>query len=158
MYVLLVSSINTLFWIALHFGTAYTFCKLPVRWFSPGKRFFRVSDCEMNFYRRIALPKWKDKLPQFNADFDKRHLKKELSPAYVDRFLYVTCRAEMIHLAIPVLGYLSLFSVFFFERPKEELPLFAAIATFIGLCNLPFAMIQRYNRYRLLRLRRRMQA
>ena len=35
---------------------------------------------------------------------------------------------------------------------------FFLIALFIGLCNLPFAAIQRYNRYRLLRLLRRVEA
>ena len=56
-----------------------------------------------------------------------------------------------------VLGFLSLFSCFFFDHPAKELPLFIAIAAVIGLTQLPFIMIQRYNRPRLKRLAKRLE-
>ena len=43
-------------------------------------------------------------------------------------------------------------------HPLDWLPLFFGIALFIGLCNLPFAAIQRYNRFRLVHLLGRMEA
>ena len=104
---LLITLLNTAFWVGLHFGTAGVFCALPkdvqTQWFDPNRRFFTVSDWEMRVFRKIVLPKWKDRLPQFNPEFDKRHLKSGRDTAYLDRFLFITCRAEVIHYVIGVL-------------------------------------------------------
>lgn len=109
---LLITLLNTAFWVGLHFGTAGAVCALPkdvqTRWFDPNRRFFTVSDWEMRVFRKIGLPKWKDRLPQFNPEFDKRHLKSGRDTAYLDRFLFITCRAEVIHYVIGVLGWVSL--------------------------------------------------
>ena len=153
---LVISLLNTAFWFALHFGTAELLTHLPARTrarlFDWRRPFYQVSPREMAFYRRIRLPRWKDRLPQFNPEFDKRHLAGRPSPAYLRAFLEVTCHAEVIHELIALLGFLSLFSCLLCERPLVWLPRFFCIALFIGLCNLPFAAIQRYNRSRLARL------
>ena len=124
---LLITLLNTAFWFGLHFGTAGVVCALPkdvqTRWFDPNRRFFAVSDWEMRVFRKIGLPKWKDRLPQFNPEFDKRHLKSGRDTAYLDRFLFIR---------------------------------YAVIALVIQLANLPFAWIQRYNRKRLLSVRKRL--
>ena len=100
---ILITLLNIAFWFGLHFGTAGAVCALPkdvqTRWFDPNRRFFTVSDWEMRFFRAIGLPKWKDRLPQFNPEFDKRYLANGRDPAYLDRFLFITCRAEVIHYA-----------------------------------------------------------
>ena len=154
-----ITLLNTVFWTALHFGTAELVTHLPLdvqhRLFDWQRPFFHVSEKEMTLYRRLRLPRWKDRLPQFNPEFDKRHLAASLTPAYLREFLGVTCHAEIIHELIALLGFFSLFFCLLCERPLDWLPLFFLIALFIGLCNLPFAAIQRYNRYRLLRLLRR---
>lgn len=159
---LVIALLNTAFWFALHFGIAELLTSLPAgirrRLFDWNRPFFRVSEREMAFYRRIRLPRWKDRLPQFNSEFDKRHLAVSPTPAYLRKFLEVTCHAEMIHELIALLGFLSLFFCLLCEQPLNWLPLFWGIALFIGLCNLPFAAIQRYNRFRLVRLLRRMEA
>ena len=159
---LVIALLNTAFWFALHFGIAELLTSLPAgirrRLFDWNRPFFRVSEREMAFYRRILLPRWKDRLPQFNSEFDKRHLAVSPTPAYLRKFLEVTCHAEMIHELIALLGFLSLFFCLLCEQPLNWLPLFWGIALFIGLCNLPFAAIQRYNRFRLVRLLRRMEA
>ena len=45
---LLITLLNTAFWVGLHFGTAGAVCALPkdvqTRWFDPNRRFFTVSD------------------------------------------------------------------------------------------------------------------
>lgn len=148
--------LNTVFWVSLHFGFAGVLTHLPQavqrKWFDHRRTRFVVGAGEMRWYRRIGLPKWKDRLPQFNSDFDKRHLRKNLSVEYLEEFVFNTCRAEVIHADIALLGYLSLLFCLLCDDPAANLPLFAAIATVIGLCNLPFSMIQRYNRNRLERL------
>ena len=155
---LVIALLNTAFWFALHFGIAELLTHLPAE---TQRRLFdwnRVSEREMALYRRLRLPRWKDRLPQFNPEFDKRHLAVSPTPAYLRKFLEVTCHAEMIHELIALLGFLSLFFCLLCEQPLNWLPLFLGIALFIGLCNLPFAAIQRYNRFRLVRLLRRMEA
>ena len=148
--------LNTAFWTGLHFGFAGLLTHLPQavqqRWFDHRRPRFAVSRGEMRWYRRIGLPKWKDRLPQFNNDFDKRRLRKTLSAAYLEEFIFNTCRAEVIHMGIALLGYLSLLFCLLCDDPAGNLPLFAVIATVIAVCNLPFSMIQRYNRSRLEKL------
>ena len=127
---LLNTLLNTAFWFGLHFGTAGAVCALPkdmqTQWFDPNRRFFTVSDWEMRVFRKIGLPKWKDRLPQFNPEFDKRHLKSGL----VFCLLSADRTAWLIR--------------------------YAVIALAIQLANLPFAWIQRYNRKRLLSVRKRL--
>lgn len=161
-FTLVMIFVNTLFWIALHFGVAALVTTAPPlsfrrRWFDNSKRFFQVSRREMDFYRWIRLPKWKDRLPQYNDDFEKRHLSKEMTPSYVREFLFMTCQAEVVHYSIAVAGYLSMLFCLLCNDPVANLPLFFGIATFIGLCNMPFALIQRYNRYRLARVMAQME-
>ncbi len=154
--------LNTAFWLALHFGLADIVTHLPQavqrRWFDSRRPRFQVSGREMAWYRRIGLPRWKDRLPQFNRDFDKRHLRRDLSAEYLETFVFNTCRAEVIHVGVAALGWLSLLFCLLCDDPAANLPLFAAIAAVIGLCNLPFALIQRYNRNRLERLLKRYKA
>jgi len=158
----LLTLLNTAFWLTLHYGFAGLITHLPKslqsQWFDYRRPRFQVSGKEMAWYRKIGLPKWKDHLPQFNRDFDKRHLRKNLSAEYLETFLFNTCRAEVIHVGIAILGWLSLLFCLLCGDPIANLPLFAAIAAFIGLCNLPFALIQRYNRNRLERLLKRFQS
>ena len=156
MFTLAITLLNTAFWLALHFGLAAILTHLPDgiqrRWFDHRRPRFREGDGEMTFYRRISLPRWKDRLPQFNCDFDKRHLRRQLSDNYLEEFIFITCRAEVIHEGIFLLGWLSLLSCLLCGDPLANLPLFAAIAAVLCFGNLPFAMIQRYNRRRLEKL------
>ena len=96
------------------------------------------------------------RLPQFNPEFDKRHLKSGRDTAYLDRFLFITCRAEVIHYVIGVLGWVSLVFCLLSADRTAWLIRYAVIALAIQLANLPFAWIQRYNRKRLLSVRKRL--
>ncbi|MCI2055676.1 MAG: hypothetical protein LKJ86_00880 [Oscillibacter sp.] len=157
-FALMMTVVNSAFWFFLHFGLAGLVTALPqdvkARLFDPARPCFQVSDGEMRFYRKIHLPRWKDSLPQFNPEFDKRHLRVQLTEGYLNEFLLITCKAEFIHVAIAVLGFLSLlFSLACDDPAWNLLHIFLPIAVVLALCNLPFAMIQRYNRYRLVRLK-----
>jgi hypothetical protein len=121
-----------------------------LRVFNNKRIFFIVSEKEIWFYKKIYLPKWKDKLPQYNKGFNKKNLFNKISKEYLELFINVTCQAEMVHYIIIALGY---FSVFFTLLTKnQKYWLFILIATFIGICNLAFSLIQRYNRFRLEKL------
>lgn len=155
-----ITIINIIFWVSLHFLTAYLITSIPFviqeKIFNSDIRFFKVSENEIKFYKRIKINKWKDKLPQYNKDFDKRHLKRNIDKEYLEEFIFNTCRAEVIHYFIGILGYLSMFFVFFSSSPKKYVPLYLIIATLMLFFNLPFSLIQRYNRYRLVNLLNRL--
>lgn len=158
-FTILMILLNTLFWLFLYFIgtpliTSAVPCRIRRRLYDCHRRFFRVSQREMTFYRHIGLPHWKDRLPQYNHDFDKRRLLK-VSPEYLEQFIFVTCQAEIVHDIISVAGYGSLLFCLVCDDPLANLPLFFCIATLNVLCNIPFSMIQRYNRYRLLSVRER---
>ena len=91
------------------------------------------------------IARWKNWLPQYNWDFEERRLRQELTPAYPEKFLTVTCRAEVFHDAIAVLGYCSVLFALLCDNPVGNVPLFLGIVPVIGLCNLPFSLIQRDN-------------
>lgn len=156
----IISIINIVFWLVVFYGTAGVIVALPNKWqnklFDSDKRFYQVSEREMHFYRKIRLPKWKDKLPQHNTDFEKRHLAKNITIDYLLKYIFVTCRAEVIHYVTGVVGYLSLFFSFLSENVEYCRDIYLTIATAMMIGNLPFSMIQRYNRYRLKKLLDRM--
>jgi glycosyl-4,4'-diaponeurosporenoate acyltransferase len=148
---MIIYVVNTFFWIFLHFGIGFLVPILPenikIILFNKNRRIFIVSEKEIKFYRKIRLHVWKDKLPQFNKGFNKRNLPNTISKEYLELYIYVTCQAEFAHYMVIILGY---FSVFFSLLTKnKEYWIFILIATFIGLCNLIFSLIQRYNRFRL---------
>jgi glycosyl-4,4'-diaponeurosporenoate acyltransferase len=108
---------------------------LRPRRFEAGGRWYR---------RRLRINRWKDRLPDagdlFRGGTSKRHL-----PAYdvagLRRFARETRRAELAHWWALCCG-----PVFVLWNP----PLAAALLAAYGvLVNLPFILIQRYNRCRI---------
>lgn len=146
-----VTVINIIFWVGLHFASGLLITSLPHNFKAKifGSRFFSVSDAEMRFYRKIRLNYWKDKLPQYNDRFDKRHLKQNPDLNYIETYITETKIAETVHYTIGVLGYFSVLFMFFSENRSFWAVVYILIATLILALNLPFALIQRYNRFRL---------
>lgn len=108
---------------------------LRARPFETGGRFYR---------RRLRIHRWKDRLPEAGALFagglSKRHV-----PAYdeagLQRFARETRRAELTHWWAMWCG--PLFALW---NP----PLASVLLVAYGvLVNLPFVLIQRYNRFRI---------
>ena len=137
---LLITLLNTAFWFGLHFRygwrgvrSAEGRANAMVR---PKPAFFHGFRLGNAVFRKIGLPKWKDRLPQFNPEFDKRHLKSGRDTAYLDRFLFI-CRAEVIHYVIrrARLG-IARFCLLSADR-TAWLIRYAVIALAIQLANLP---------------------
>ena len=144
---------------ALHVGVAgvvmrYLGNLYDREWFSCDKFPFRPFSWEKQgkLYRRLRVKKWKDRVP----DASKRHkdmYEKKVSTRpdkeNLRRLIQETCVAEIVHyqlilLSLPVL---------------RIWPGWGGIICF-GLCvvgNLVFAIIQRYNRPRLVRALERLQ-
>lgn len=98
-------------------------------------------------YERLAIRRWKDRLPEAGAVFAGGTSKRALSgrgDESLRRFAAETRRAEMVHWAIPAIT-----PVFALWNPPA---LFGAMVGYAVAANAPFIAIQRYNRARIMRI------
>lgn len=98
-------------------------------------------------YERLAIRRWKDRLPEFGAVFRGGVSKRALpsrTTSDLDRFAAETRRAELVHWTIPLIT--PLFALW--NPPR----LLAAMAAYAVVANVPCLVVQRYNRGRLLRV------
>lgn len=116
--------------------------------FSPDSVIYRPKSWEQNgeFYKKLGIRKWKDKLPDVSKTTKKIYTKKvdlQRSEDNLRRLIQETCVAECVHyqlilLSLPVLQiYKGLGGLLIF------------LLCVFG--NLLFVAIQRYNRPRLVR-------
>lgn len=141
--------INTSFWLVLNYGIAYGNQLLPKTFFVHNF-FFKEFSFERKCYKRLRVSKWKDKVPAMNATLKK--LKTELNPKYFDKVIMQTYYAEFGHLAIALLGFLCVAI-----NPNEYF-LMAFICSAVNFFfHIPFCIIQRYNRPRLIRMKLRIE-
>ena len=142
--------INALIYAALQFIRMIIDCFMPRSWYDHRRPYFqcKVWEREGQFYQEyFNIKGWKDCLPSIGGftRFSKRKL-KTTDPAYLERFINETCRGESHH----VRSILET-SLFILWNP---LPLFMIIFSASALFHLPYIMIQRYNRPRLMQLKR----
>lgn len=111
---------------------------LPKHW-EKGGRWYRD---------KLKIQLWKDKLPQHigKGGFSKAHL-TDVSIEYLDEFIMETCRGEWMHFTNCLCAIVMLV--------VNSLGIGLVFAFLILLGNLPFAVIQRYNRFRLQVLKKR---
>ncbi len=124
---------------------------LPRR-FHPERPPFRPWKWEKNgrIYSRLGIEKWKKLVPDMSRllpDMVKKELPGSgaVTAAQADTLVQETCRAEVVHTASCLLGLA-------FLRLWPGAGGAAVLAVWVLLANLPFMVIQRYNRPRLVRL------
>ncbi len=127
---------------------------LPRRWFHSDRFPYKSYRWEKDgkFYRKLKIQKWKDKLPDMSK-IDPTMYRKKVDTARstenMERLIQETCVAEIVH---DILIVMSLAVV----RIQPGI-----LGWVVWLCcilgNLPFVLIQRYNRPRLCRALERMQ-
>ena len=130
---------------------------LPGNWFR-GDRFpFRCFAFERGgrIYERLGIRRWKDKVPDMSRLLPRVMLPKRLTwgaePERVARMIQETCIAELVHVVLFVLGFGC---VLIWDGPGGWIT--AVVYNLLG--NVPFILIQRYNRPRLLHLMKTMSA
>lgn len=99
------------------------------------------------FYDKFKIYKWKDKLPDMSKISKKmfpKSIKARLTPENAKRLILETCVAESVHSFLIVISPLMLL---FTEGFTGVLFMMLNI-----LGNIPFIMIQRYNRPRLIKM------
>lgn len=141
--------INTILGCIWHFITFVVCVTVDVSFFDADKKMYRPhkwEKCGRFYSENLKINKWKDMLPQYigKDGFSKDHL-DNVSVEYLDTFIMETCRAEWNH-TMNCLYFVVLFLI-----NRFSMALFLSAILFI--VNLPFAVIQRYNRFRLQKLR-----
>ena len=126
---------------------------LPRRWFDPRRAPYAPWGYERDgrFYRALRVQAWKDKLPDMSK-ISSRMVGKRVSltgsSEEARRVAVETCVAEVVHLALIPLAA----PVYLICPTGPGL----ALAIVYALSNLPFIIIQRYNRPTLLTLAERL--
>lgn len=121
---------------------------LPKRWFKSDRFPFRCNEKEKKLYKALRVKDWQNKVPDMSRVFTKLMPAKKLNAdtlADIPRMLEETCVAEFIHVVLSVLGLACLWLWPGFGGAVVTL-------VYILLGNVPFIIIQRYNRPRLQRL------
>lgn len=99
-------------------------------------------------YEKLGVKSWKDRVPDMSrlmGDMVKKKMSSAKDAAGIDTLIVETCIAEAIHLALTVLS----FGILIFWQSVWA---WVLILAYNILGNLPFIIIQRYNRPRLLAL------
>jgi glycosyl-4,4'-diaponeurosporenoate acyltransferase len=127
----------------------YAFHRMPPRWFARDNAVTRLRRWERDgrfWQETLRVRRWKDRVPDAGALFKggqrKRTPTRDLDA--LARLAIETRRAEFVHLVVLVITPL-----FFLWNP---LWLALVMVTYNLVANVPFVVIQRYNRPRLMRL------
>lgn len=123
---------------------------LPKRWFRAESAFFRCHafEKEGELYGLVRVRYWHKKVPDMSQIFPRIMPKKSLQSGYsqnLERMVQETCVAEFSHLLLIVL------SLYLFVLQPNVKGLFLYLLYNL-VFNVPYIIIQRYNRPRLQRL------
>ena len=129
---------------------------LPKKWFRPEGFLFRCRQFERGgkLYEKLHIRRWQNHLPDMSRILPGVMPPKNLSGDYAARLplmLQETCVAEFIHLFLCVTGLHSL-------RLWQGIGGVVVYLIFVIVFNLPYIIIQRYNRPRLMTLYKKLEA
>ncbi len=158
-FVLYITGILAVFWLSINIAVPWLVRFLvPKKYFNENRWLFKERKFESSFYRKIKVSKWKDKLPDAGKliHFQRDSLPEDMDEAYINRFITECCIAELGHLSVGILGFTSLFFVFLIpgNTQIEHLEVFLILAILDLFVQMLFIIIQRYNRPRLIKLRK----
>ncbi len=145
----LVVAIDAAVWATWSAVVGYSAHRLPLHRLTEDGPLTRLRPWERSgrVYERLGIRRWKDRLPELGALFRGGVSKRALpSRATSDlaRFAAETRRAELVHWAVP-----AIIPVFALWNPAW---LFAVMAAYGLVANVPCLVVQRYNRGRLRRV------
>ena len=108
------------------------------------KPWYKQRKFEIKLYQILKVKKWKKFMPTYApANFSVKE-------KTVEQIIMASCQAELVHTVIVVLSFLPIvFSLFF-----NSFWVFFITSVFSALFDLCFVVIQRYNRPRLLKLKK----
>jgi glycosyl-4,4'-diaponeurosporenoate acyltransferase len=136
--------------LLIHMGISFLCNKIPLARFDPGSFLYRIRGFEDNpkFYvQKIKIKKWKKIIPDGAKLFKNAFRKQRLANCdndYLHTFMLETCRAELTHWL-----QMTPFFVFFIWNPWWSALI---MCLYLLLANIPCILLQRHNRYRLLKI------
>lgn len=142
--------INAVAWYGIHMGVSSLFRKVPDEHYEKEKQWYKPFSWEDDgriWQRLFNVKGWKDILPEASSFVEAAYSKKSLKntePETIKKFIIETKRGEDVHWVTMLPAPL-----FFLFNPPWAGWLIIAYAI---LANVPFIIIQRYNRPRLRRL------
>jgi glycosyl-4,4'-diaponeurosporenoate acyltransferase len=143
-------AVNIIYFILLSVLITCIFERLPAHLYYHRKWLFRERKWEKGgeFYQRVLKVKaWKKFLPELSdfvkSIFPKRNL-AQFDKDYLTRFLAESCKSELTHWGI-------IFSTLLFYACNDSNAAAAMLAVATVL-NLPYIIIQRYNRPRIIQI------
>lgn len=141
--------IDIVAWGVIHAATGYLVHTLPSTWLEHGDWLYRPRRYERDggLYERLAVKRWKDRLPEAGGLFPGGLSKRSLfgrDAEHLERFAVETRRAELGHWLAALGGPL-----FFLWNPPG---IAAVMVVYAVAVNAPFIVIQRYNRLRIARV------
>ncbi len=136
-----------LYHVAVRVVVGIVMDKRPLETFNPLSTLFRPRSWEARLYKNLQVKVWKNNMPVFNS------AKWDLRSRGVGEVLRAGCQAEAVHGLNIAFGFVAVFLGPVSGIPDVGVLLFAAVTA--GAFELPFILIQRFNRPRLLRLAER---
>ncbi|MBE6598450.1 MAG: hypothetical protein E7638_03295 [Ruminococcaceae bacterium] len=105
-------------------------------------------------YRRLGVRRWMDRMPDMSKilpDMFPKRLTEASNAETVRRLIKETCVAEFVHNCLSILFFIGIWLINGCSAEGVFLGAFAVV------CNLPYVIIQRYNRPMLMRYLRRLE-
>ena len=123
---------------------------IPKSWIVPQKGIFKCfpSEKDGKLYERVGIKKWQKKVPDMSRILPFMMPPKNLMGDYQGRLptmILETCKAELTHSLMCLVGL----PVLWFMPGAGGV---AVYLLYVVVFNLPYILIQRYNRPRLIRL------
>jgi glycosyl-4,4'-diaponeurosporenoate acyltransferase len=145
-------SFNFVIFIFLSLIITYLSNKVSKKIYNHKSWVYRTREWEKNgdFYdEKLKVKKWKKRVPELGdfvkGVFPKKYI-KEYTTEYLSEYLLESCKAELTHWAI-------IFSALVFAL-WNDLWDAAAMLVISAVLNIPFIVIQRYNRPRIMKIAR----
>lgn len=126
---------------------------LPKKWVNPFNKIYTVHKWESKLYVKLGIRKWKDLIPESGkalTGFGKREVADMKNNEYLFKFMQETVYAEVMHIISAILGFLVVI-----VNIKLWLIIGLPLAIFNFILQILPAMVQRYNRPKLMLAYRR---
>ena len=141
--VVLMTLATTVFQFAIDGLFAIIINKMPNRWFAADNKHFIVTKRTQQFYEKLKIRKWKDKVWELGGlgGFRKNKLNDPNNPEYIERFIIECNKGVVTHRIGYFVGFLG---VFLFPL-KYALVIGFPVALVNLFLNILPTMVLRYN-------------
>ena len=87
--------------------------KMPDRWFYADNPFYRVTERERAFYKKLKVRRWKDKVWELGGlgGFSKKALSAPDDPKYIERFIVECHKGVLTHRLSYPIGFLAMLTL-----------------------------------------------